>query len=72
MTVFYTLVGFDPEPFVRVTAGCYDARPRIYSTPGGARCMRTHLVKRVRPGVSYRILETVIHSDGVESTSWID
>jgi len=73
-TAFYTIVGFCPEPFTRVADGGYgySAKPRTYSNPGQARNMRTRLQKRATSGVTYKILETVIHGNGVESTNWIE
>lgn len=77
MTVFYTIVGFAPQPFAKLTNGGHgynNNRPRTYDTVGSARSMRTRLRNEGKSGIDYRILRTTIFDDSIggHSTDWVD
>lgn len=77
MTAFYTIVGFAPQPFTKMTDGGHgyssrSHRPRTYETLNHARRMQTRMRKNAPEGVTYTILETVIYPDGVPTTNWVE
>lgn len=74
MTTFYTIIGFAPEPFSSLTLkkSWRDGRVHSLKTLAHAKSRRTRLQNEANDGITYKILLTIIHADGVPSVEWVE